>query len=490
MVRTRRRVWLTLALAAGAAGPTTAAANGNVSHQWITRSAAAQTPADGSLYALVNDEAVVGARDTGTRFPDWGYTPRATADERAAGESAHWEPVQEGYRQWIVANYAPPWSDEARQHLAFYLGMTSHGMGDQTYDSMFFERSRFYEPGDHGQFDQDTDVMWAATAGPGDVPTQWIPSEPLLDLFSDVAGVAVDETSMSGKVSVVGVAMELVNLLAADPRQVAAAEASFPWAADHDHDAVTPGNPGLAAEIVRRYWRSNWALLHGDSIPRPVLWTHPADGAAEHAVDSASIESWISVVFARGLSARQLTAARFHVVDSAGAELPISIDLFYGDQSHVVHLKPGAPLLADEVYVVTVDPGVQTIHGERLQGWSFTFSTGADAPRPINDDSFWDEPDPYPDDDVPSGTTGASTGDAPGLDESADGDVEGSSGVVSVDTGGTTGSGAPQDSESSSGCGCTTGPQRGALGLLMFVLLGATIRRRPRGSVPAGRCQS
>ncbi|MFY0533988.1 Ig-like domain-containing protein [Nannocystis pusilla] len=64
------------------------------------------------------------------------------------------------------------------------------------------------------------------------------------------------------------------------------------------------------------------------------------------------------------------------MVDSAEVEAPIEIDLFYGDDSHVVHVKPTSDLLADEVYVVTVDPGVQTIHGESLAGWSFTFSTG------------------------------------------------------------------------------------------------------------------
>ena len=154
--------------------PAAARANGNVSHQWVSKTAADLVPADGSLRELVGDPALRQALFTGTLFPDWGYVPGTTSDERDAGEASHWEPVQEGYRKWIVDNYAPPWSDEARLHLAFYLGMTSHGIADQTYDAMFFERSRFYENKDHNEFDTDTDVLWAGATGPGEKPTVWL----------------------------------------------------------------------------------------------------------------------------------------------------------------------------------------------------------------------------------------------------------------------------------------------------------------------------
>ncbi|MFY0533989.1 hypothetical protein [Nannocystis pusilla] len=99
----------------------------------------------------------------------------------------------------------------------------------------------------------------------------------------------------------VGFAIHAVSAIAADPEGLADAEADFPWAAAHDDDPATPGNPPSEAEIARRYWQSNWALLHGEPLPRPVLWTFPADGASGHATEAASIESWISIVFPRGL---------------------------------------------------------------------------------------------------------------------------------------------------------------------------------------------
>ncbi|MFY0533991.1 hypothetical protein [Nannocystis pusilla] len=60
---------------------TEAQANGNVSHQWVSKTAAELVPAEGSLRALVGDPALRQALYTGTMFPDWGYTPGATADE-------------------------------------------------------------------------------------------------------------------------------------------------------------------------------------------------------------------------------------------------------------------------------------------------------------------------------------------------------------------------------------------------------------------------
>lgn len=462
--------------------PAAAAANGNVSHQWVSKTAIELVPPDGSLHALVADPALRQALFTGTMFPDWGYTPGATQDERDAGEASHWEPVQEAYRRWIVDTYAPPWSDEARLHLAFYLGMTSHGIADQTYDSMFVERSKFYENTDHSEFDTDTDVLWAGATGPGEKPTLWLPKPQLLALFVAVVGKTIDAQSMLQKVNTIGGAIQAVSLIAEDPAQLDAAAADFPWAAAHHQDPAAPGNPPGEAEVARRYWQSNWALLHGDPLPRPVLWTFPADGGAEHATQSASIESWVSIVFARGLEEQALSAAQFHVVDSMGVEAPIAIDLYYGQSSHVVHLKPSSDLIEDEVYVVTVDPGVQTIHGEALAGWSFTFSTGAAQPKPVHDDAFWDVPDEHG---QAGESTGGSTGEGGRGSSSGEvvtgtGDAGGGTGSSSSggDAGGSTGAG---EGEGAGGCACEAGGERRLGGLAALGVLGLARRRRPRG---------
>ena len=456
--------------------PAPASANGNVSHQWVSHAAAEQTPPDGSLAELVTDPALRDALDTGTMFPDWGYTPGATADERDAGEASHWEPVQEGYRRWIAQQFAPPWSDEARRHLAFYMGMTSHGIADQSYDAMFYERSEFHQGGDHGMFDQDSDVLWSAHTGPGQAPEAWIPAEPLLDLFDAEVGTRLAEDDVSSQLGFVGIAISAVSALGQDPDQVMASAERYPWAAAHHDDPATPGNPPHEAEIVRRYWRSNWALLHDDSLPRPVLWTHPADGGANHEGDASSIESWVSIVFARALSAPHVDPARVHLTDTDGTAVPLELDLFYGDGSHVLHLQPQATLAPDTVYVVTIDPGFVTIHDETLEGWSFTFSTGPEGPEPLHDDGFWDQPDPYGE--PPSGTStgeppqGTSTG-APASTSSSGGEPPG---LTS-----STGEAPAADDTASDGCGCTHGepPPWGFAWLLLL-----TRRRRGRVRAP------
>ncbi len=472
-------------LAALAVVPAAVSANGNVSHQWVSKTAVELTPPGGSLAGLVGDPALRQALYTGTMFPDWGYTPGVSAAEANAGEASHWEPVQDAYRRWIVEQYAPPWSDEARLHLAFYLGMSSHGIADQSYDSMFFERSRVYDPNDHSTFDTDTDVMWAATTGPGETPKAWVPTTPLIDLFASVIGETVDPSSMKQKLGLIGLAILAVSTAAQDPEMVAEAELTFPWAASNDDAPAVPGNPPQEAEIARRYWRSNWALLHGDVLPRPVLWTHPVDGGTEHAT-AVSIESWVSIVFARALDEQALSASQFHIVDSTDTPAPFAIDLFYGNGSHVVHLKPTGDLIDDEVYVVTVDPGVKTIHGESLAGWRFSFSTGLDGPAPINDDGFWDLPDPYGEpveesSGGPDSTTGASSGGDADSSGGAPGPTEGAGTGVPGSTGeGSTGP-AAEGGASEGGCGCKTETgQPGPGGLGLAVLLGLAARRRRR----------
>lgn len=455
-----------------------ALANGNVSHQWVSEVAAEATPDGGSLAEVAKDPALRPMLDTGTMFPDWGYTPGASAQERDAGESAHWEPVQDAYRQWIVEHHAPPWSDEARRHLAFYLGLCSHGIADQSFDAMFFERSRHFEPGDHSEFDQDTDVLWAATTGPGEVPMAWIPNDPMIELFAEITGVKIDPDRMAQQLNFVGVGIAGVNALASDPAQVDDAAADFPWAAAHDDDPAVPGNPPHEAEIARRYWRSNWALLHGDPVPRPVLWTWPADGGADHPTDASTIDSWISVVFARALSQPQLEPSQLHLIADDGTEAAIELDLFYGDGSHVLHIKPVDDLQPDTDYVLTIDPGVATIHGEALDGWSFAFSTGARGPDPINDDGFWDEPDPYPEPPDGSGTTDGDSGPADST-TAAPGDE--TTGGGSATTAGSTSTTPPADDDSGArGCSCTNGPPTGhsAAFWAIALLVGAPRRRR------------
>ena len=56
-------------------------------------------------------------------FPDVGY---AVGDNY--GEIAHWESFQAAYLEWIQDTYSRPWTTEAKQHIAFLMGLGSHGL--------------------------------------------------------------------------------------------------------------------------------------------------------------------------------------------------------------------------------------------------------------------------------------------------------------------------------------------------------------------------
>ena len=96
----------------------TAYANGQTTHLWITDTAIEHVQ-DDDLAALLRSQS--GPLRAGTMFPDGGY-----AVDHGYGEAAHWEPFQDAYRDWIRENFSDLDSDEAAPHIAFYLGLASH----------------------------------------------------------------------------------------------------------------------------------------------------------------------------------------------------------------------------------------------------------------------------------------------------------------------------------------------------------------------------
>jgi hypothetical protein len=224
-----------------------------------------------------------------------------------------------------------------------------------------------------------------------------------------------------------------------------------------------------------------WAVAHGQPLPGPVLTTMPPDGAANHPIDSSSIESWVTVVFSRGLEDAPLSADSFHVEAEGGGTIPVVLWHYYGQDAHVVHLRPQQDFEPGTIYTVTVDPGVQTIHGEALDGYQFRFSTGDQGPDPIvpewpPDHDPWPEPgdgDGDPGDGDGDGDPGDGDGDPSG-DESAE-----SSGAASDESS----SEGPAAGDEAAGCSCAapgsgSGGAAATLGLLGLFGLGLRTTRR------------
>jgi hypothetical protein len=169
-----------------------AAANGQTSHQWISVEAVDHLP-DGELRDLVQREDLRPALLNGTMFPDGGY-----AVGHGYGEAAHWEPFQDRYLLWIRANCERPYTDDCARHVAFLLGLRSHGMADQFYDAVYMERSKQVDVdgwASGASMDEATDVAFVGVVEPGVVPESFIPYEPLLSLF-EAHGEPVDAETL------------------------------------------------------------------------------------------------------------------------------------------------------------------------------------------------------------------------------------------------------------------------------------------------------
>ncbi len=360
----------------------TSRANGNVSHVWVTLWALDHLP-DGELRDLLTRDDLDLMLRNGANFPDGGY-----AVNDGYGEIAHWEPFQTAYLDWIADTFEPPWTDEAAQHIAFLMGMASHGMSDQLYDSMYLRRAGVYDEGSPGSSiggDGSTDVCLTAEAGPLDPPELWLPAELMAELMVEAMGHTVDASTISDGQELVAFSIYFVSQVSQDPEQVAEHREAYPWACDHQMDEGVPGSPPTAAPVIAVYWQRLWDRLHGqDPIATPLMASYPeADGFA-HPHDADDIESMVTFVVSRGLNADSATPDSIAVKDEDDAGHLPDIHVYYGHASHVVNLHPTADWTEEAFHTVSVD-GLETWDGEQYAAFAFEFTTadpGVEPPEP------------------------------------------------------------------------------------------------------------
>ncbi len=360
-----------------------AAANGQTSHQWITLFALERVP-PGDLADFLARDDVRDALLNGTMFPDGGY---GVGDDY--GEMAHWEPTQDLYLAYILANHPAPYDDEGAQHVAFLLGMMSHGMADQFYDATFMERSKAWDPPESWaccSMDEATDVAFAAVQGQGVVPPKWWPEE-LLPLFAQ-NGHTVDADTVDQGQSFLGLAIAYVGASSEVEATVADYTAEFPWACGHQADPAVIGNPDHEADFVAAYWQVVWDRLHGDTgWSSPVIGSQPVAGGWQQVLDHTHLDARLAVVFAKGLDPSTAEAEGAITVAAAdGTEVPVTAHVFYGYASHVVNLVPLADWAADTDYVITVHPGIRTYDGLTMdEPVSVPFTTRTPPPADTGD---------------------------------------------------------------------------------------------------------
>ena len=148
-------------------------ANGQSTHCWISEQARDILPNGELSQLLLNIDNEIYWRN-GSMFPDGGY-PQGDK----YGEIAHWEPFLMVYMDWIKTEFTPPYSAEAQKHIAFLMGMASHGMADQSFDSMYMSRAWVYDAEQDWEksMDEATDVVFVSQTHGQSVSDLWFPGE-------------------------------------------------------------------------------------------------------------------------------------------------------------------------------------------------------------------------------------------------------------------------------------------------------------------------
>ncbi len=361
-------------LALALSGP--ALANGQVSHLWISQTAIELLP-PGELRDLMSDPAHEDMWRNGSMFPDGGY---AVGD--GYGETAHWEPFHNAYTAWIRAEYGgPPYSGEAAEHVAFLMGMTSHGMADQVYDSLYMERAHQEDADqDWGEsMDEATDVAMASMVGPVDHGELWVPDELMAQLMAQDMGHEVSASTIrTGQAMVRLVPVWAANVIE-QPEYVDAYFAQFPWACAHQIDPQVWGNPPDEAEVVARYWQEIWGRLSGVELAvGPVLATFPADGTQGWETDAEKVTSRVTTIAAWSLQHELVPDLPLTIQADDGSEPPLDRWVFY---SHVLHAAPQQDWADTTDYTVSVPADLPSKGGliaapASTEPLSYSFTTG------------------------------------------------------------------------------------------------------------------
>ena len=80
--------------------------------------------------------------------------------------------------------------------------------------------------------------------------------------------------------------------------------------------------------------------MHSQQVEDALLFTHPADGTGNHTKDHLSIESGLSFGFSVSINAEEVQPEHIQVRRPDGEFHPVVIDVFYGQDSHIINVEP------------------------------------------------------------------------------------------------------------------------------------------------------
>jgi hypothetical protein len=380
------RAWLAMSLFAlsalallTCASPPQAHANGGYTHIYISQLAVALLP-PGPLRDLLTDPAFTYAYQAGSIFPDSGY-----AADDDYGEQAHWAPFQEAYLEHLRDLYQGDYSAEAaRAQVAFLMGMASHGLADQIYDTTLLARAFAMGDAADGDFDRLADYFVILDIGARLSVRPWAPYADISAVFRDRVGYAVSEATLTRGMEIMSGVVTLQPRAARN--EYLSTWALYPWLGTHINNPAAPGSLPHLGDLVASHWLTLWDRLHGvASIDTHLLTaTLPLADAQNFPVDPAlSPYHRVGLVFGYGVSRAQIQD-KLRLLDPSGAAVPTRLLTPYnGDLRYFMMLEPIDPLAFNTRYTVELSPGVESLQGERsaiTYRASFTTQCDPDAP--------------------------------------------------------------------------------------------------------------
>ncbi|MEZ4231531.1 MAG: Ig-like domain-containing protein [Polyangiaceae bacterium] len=357
-----RRLVASSALLVGLCLPRPALANGMLGHMYTSELAIShvQTPELKQLLLDHPDEYL-----NGSFLPDSGY---AAGD--GYGEIAHWSGFVQGYLTWIQQSYSPPYDQgPAAAHVAVLLGAASHGMADESFDILLYDKSVLVD-GDPKELDTGTDV-WLVNDRTIDYdPPVVLDAEALSEVFANFTNHQVAPQVILDGMSKAKSAHSLVkNVLAPGHQRF---REQYPWASKAYLDPSVPGSYPYNARVIANYWEQIWRRLDSnvsvDSSLVAGIDPAPSGAASERylALDHTSIDGWITLFTGHGLEGSSLDSDSVQLLDPDGNSIPYTLRLRGDAWAHTIQLEPDADLQPKVVYRVKVTPAATTLNGEHL----------------------------------------------------------------------------------------------------------------------------
>ncbi|MCA9642865.1 MAG: hypothetical protein KC492_19345, partial [Myxococcales bacterium] len=339
-----------------------ASANGMLGHMYTSELAIShvQTPELKQLLLDHPDQYL-----NGSFLPDSGY---AAGD--GYGEIAHWSGFVQGYLTWIQQTYSPPYDQgPAAEHVAVLLGAASHGMADESFDILLYDRAALLD-GDTNELDTGTDVWLVNDRAITYDPPLVIDADALSQVFGNFTNHQVEPQVIVDGMTKAKSAHALVKTVLAPGHQ--SFRDKYPWASKAYLNPAVPGSYPYNARVIANYWEQIWRRLNSNVSVDASLFVgiDPApDGAdAERylALDHTSIDGWITLFSGHGLEGSSLDSNSIQLLDPSGNVVPYTLRVRGDAWAHTIQLKPDADVAPKVTYRVKVTPAATTLNGEHL----------------------------------------------------------------------------------------------------------------------------